>query len=881
MGTAVSFLSLRESAQTAFETMLGSGEAASKMIGDLYTFAKKTPFKFDGMLESSQQLISMGMAADNVIPTLTAVGDAAAASGKGQEGFKAITTALGKMQAQGQVSLDDLWSLSDNGVQALQILANKSGQSIEDMKKAISDGTVDANWAIQALVEGIEDGTDGMAGQTAKMGGMMGELKNTFKGACDSMTSSIRNFGLAVVGEYGTTDAESSKFLGSLTRIVQQATAIIDAASKKWSDAGLSIEPMASAVGDALEKIAGGIEKMDPATFAAIVKALVALAAAGPGLVIVGKAVSLVGAAMGPIGALASGVASAAGTLKSAAKGAGEFASGILGAALPAAKDFTQSLAHGLIPQSAFDTAKQLSTDLAYGFRDAKNDIAEAFGGVKDKIASKFSGISDTVGAKLAPIKDKVGGLTSVLGESAKNAVDTFAAKLDLSGPAEKAKGALGKVGQAAGGLAKGAAVATGVLGAAATGLLGLGLAAAAGGADLKKMADDFVSNMQQITANLPALADQASQILPTIQQAFLQVVGILPTIMPALIDGVVQLVTALATMLVTMAPQLLDAGLQLFIALVEAFAEMVPQLTPLLPDLVSKLAGILVKNAPALLKAGFTLFKALVSAFLQMVPQLISSLPQLISQVLSTVGSWMPSLGSAAGQLFGMIVQAVPGIAGSLLGALRSLLGQLPGAVASFAGSLASAGYNMLMGLVSGITSAGGAVWNAIVNVCSNALGAVKDFFGIHSPSRVLAAVGRYLPKGLAVGVSDTADEAVQAMRDMAAEVVDAADMDVPAVEVPVEFDVPDFPGIGAPSSAAFALDAALARSGSSPSSPRGRKPKEDGGESGRIVDAVERLTERVDRLDRGLGRKIADNSPDEVTISNARGARRALGVG
>ena len=363
VGTAVSFLSLRESAQTAFETMLGSGEAASKMIGDLYTFAKKTPFKFDGMLESSQQLISMGMAADNVIPTLTAVGDAAAASGKGQEGFKAITTALGKMQAQGQVSLDDLWSLSDNGVQALQILANKSGQSIEDMKKAISDGTVDANWAIQALVEGIEDGTDGMAGQTAKMGGMMGELKNTFKGACDSMTSSIRNFGLAVVGEYGTTDAESSKFLGSLTRIVQQATAIIDAASKKWSDAGLSIEPMASAVGDALEKIAGGIEKMDPATFAAIVKALVALAAAGPGLVIVGKAVSLVGAAMGPIGALASGVASAAGTLKSAAKGAGEFASGILGAALPAAKDFTRSLAHGLIPQSAFDTAKQLSTD--------------------------------------------------------------------------------------------------------------------------------------------------------------------------------------------------------------------------------------------------------------------------------------------------------------------------------------------------------------------------------------------------------------------------------------------------------------------------------------------------------------------------------------
>ena len=235
----------------------------------------------------------------------------------------------------------------------------------------------------------------------------------------------------------------------------------------------------------------------------------------------------------------------------------------------------------------------------------------------------------------------------------------------------------------------------------------------------------------------------------------------------------------------------------------------------------------------------------------------------------------------SAAGQLFGMIVQAVPGIAGSLLGALRSLLGQLPGAVASFAGSLASAGYNMLMGLVDGIGRAAGSVVSAAVNAVSGGVNAVLSFLGIASPSKLFRKIGVFADEGLAKGIDEAAYKAVDAMRSMAEDVYDAADMDVPAVEVPVEFDVPDFPGIGAPSSAAFALDAALARSGSSPSSPRGRKPKEDGGESGRIVDAVERLTERVDRLDRGLGRKIADNSPDEVTISNARGARRALGVG
>lgn len=955
VGTAVSFLSLRESAQTAFETMLGSGEAASRMIGDLYRFAKTTPFKFDGMLESAQQLISMGMEADNVIPTLTAVGDAAAASGKGQEGFAAITTALGKMQAQGQVSLDDLWSLSDNGVQALQILANSSGQSIEDMKKAISDGTVDASWAIQALADGIENGTDGMAGSTAKMGGMMGALKNTFRGACDSMTSSIRNLGLAIVGEYGTADAESSKFLDTLTRGVQNVTSLIDNVAAKWTEAGLSIEPVAGKLADGIGSLSDKIADMDPAKFEAVAKTIGGLAAAGPILAILGKGLQVAAPmasglvdAFSPIAGLAG---KASGGLSDVAGKAAGFASTMTSAAIPAAGAFAKSMAHGLIPQSAFDAAKQLSTDLAYGFRDSKADIADAFSGAKDAIASKFSGVSEAVGSKLGPLKSKVSGLTSVFGESAKNAADTFAEKLGggLGKVADVAKAGIGKAGDAAkaglgkvasgvGAMAKGAAVATVAVGAVATGVMGLGIAAAAGGVDLQAMADGFVSNMQQITAALPAVANQASQLLPGLVDqvvsalpalieafvgAFGQIVSLLPTITPSLVDGISQLILALGTALIEFAPQLLEAGMQLFAQIVQALAEIAPQLAEQLPTLVASLAEALVANLPALLdagvqlfcaliqalaeaapliagqlpalvetitttlignlpallQAGLTLFLAIATALLEAAPQIISTLIGMLPQLADTLIGFLPTLGTAAGQLFGALVQAIPKIAGELLGALGDLLGQLPGKVADFAGRLVDAGYNMIMGLVDGIGKAAGAVVDAAVGAVSSGVDAVLSFLGIASPSKLFRRIGVFVDEGLAKGIGEAAGKAVGAMRSMASDVSGAAGIDVPAVSVPVEFEAPDFSGLES-AAAGFALEAALSRAASSaePTSARGRYGEDDG--LGKVVDALERLTERVDRLDRGLGRKIADNSPDEVTIANARGARRALGV-
>ena len=432
---------------------------------------------------------------------------------------------------------------------------------------------------------------------------------------------------------------------------------------------------------------------------------------------------------------------------------------GSSGAALPAAKDFTQSLAHGLIPQSALDTAKQLSTDLAYGFRGAKNDIAEAFRGVRDKIASKFSGISDTVGASSPPSRTRSAALTSVLGESAKNAVDKFAAKARPVWPGREGEGPSARSDrQPAGSPRRGRgdqrarAAATGLLGLRPYGRRRRGRPQEDGGrfcfqhaADHRQPAGPGGSGRSDPPTLVSQVVDNLPAFLSAIQQAFSPGRRSLPTIMPALIDGVVQLVTALATMLDTMAPQLLDAGLQLFIALVEAFAEMVPQLT-LLPDLVSKnwRESWSKRTGPAQSRVhlvqgsglGFSADGA--AADLVFAP---ADQPGALHR-----GSWMPSLGSAASQLFGMIVQAVPGIAGSAARRAPVASRPAPGAVASVRRQPGLGRLQHAHGPHCPASRARAAVWERHrQRLQQRAPARSRTSSGSTRPSRVLAAVGRY----------------------------------------------------------------------------------------------------------------------------------------
>lgn len=83
------------SAMIGFETMLGSVEAAEKMMNDIKTFAIETPFETMDIVANTQKMLAMGFEAEKVLYNMEKIGNATAATGGGAEAIDRVTLALG------------------------------------------------------------------------------------------------------------------------------------------------------------------------------------------------------------------------------------------------------------------------------------------------------------------------------------------------------------------------------------------------------------------------------------------------------------------------------------------------------------------------------------------------------------------------------------------------------------------------------------------------------------------------------------------------------------------------------------------------------------------------------------------------------------------
>ena len=199
--SAIPFKAFKQEAQQAFSVLLGSQEAAKKHMEDILAFAKTTPFAFPDLVDAYRTLSAFGMEAQRTHPVIEAVANAVAAMGGGAGEISDLADVFARIESQGKVTALELNRLGAKGINAVRIMANKAGVSVETMRKMISSGTVDSRRAIDWLVDGIMNGTEGIAGSTVALGGSLGALKKTWKGAIDSLKAAWRNFADAVISD--------------------------------------------------------------------------------------------------------------------------------------------------------------------------------------------------------------------------------------------------------------------------------------------------------------------------------------------------------------------------------------------------------------------------------------------------------------------------------------------------------------------------------------------------------------------------------------------------------------------------------------------------------------------------------------------------------
>ena len=276
-------------------------------------------------------------------------------------------------------------------------------------------------------------------------------------------------------------------------------------------------------------------------------------------------------------------------------------------------------------------------------------------------------------------------------------------------------------------------------------------------------------------------------ELLPKLVTGIVQVVqaivpalsAALPTLLPAIIGAVVALVNSLVAAmpsiiqaLLAALPLLIQGFITLFLAIVKALPAIVTMIANALPTIINAIVtGLTAPEALTAIIMGFVqLMLAMVQAIPIIVNALVAALPVIIQNILAvlTNPAFISAMIQAGVQLLKAVISGIVSMTGSIIGAAWDIIKAIGNVLKP--SNLFSIGKDVVTGLWQGIQDMGGWLKDKIIGFVKDKIpGPIKSALGIHSPSKVAAALGMQVPAGLAQGIDSTADMVSKAATNMA----------------------------------------------------------------------------------------------------------------
>lgn len=247
----VKYNATMESYLANLTTLLGGNQQeAQKLLDTLKEMANTTPYEATDLVKATQKMMAFGISADDSLKYLNMLGDVAMGDANKMD---SLTLAFSQISASGRASMEDINQMIDQGFNPLTIIAQKTGESMGDLRDRVSEGGVSFEEIAGAFETATSKGgtfyqSMDKASQTTE--GKISTLKDGFNTALGSMTESLLPFiteaveGLTKVADWFSNLDESGK------RTVLTLAGI-----------ALAIGPVSSAIGG-LIKIGSGIKTL-------------------------------------------------------------------------------------------------------------------------------------------------------------------------------------------------------------------------------------------------------------------------------------------------------------------------------------------------------------------------------------------------------------------------------------------------------------------------------------------------------------------------------------------------------------------------------------------------------------------------------------------
>ena len=143
--------------QQNLTTLLGGDVVAMEnLYGKIAEYGKNTVYDKAGLLEAQKTMMSFGIESDKAFSTLQNIGDIAMGDSNKMQSLALAfsqTTSTGKLMGQ------DLMQMINAGFNPLQVISDKTGKSIADLKDEMSKGAISADMVAQAFQWATEEGS--------------------------------------------------------------------------------------------------------------------------------------------------------------------------------------------------------------------------------------------------------------------------------------------------------------------------------------------------------------------------------------------------------------------------------------------------------------------------------------------------------------------------------------------------------------------------------------------------------------------------------------------------------------------------------------------------------------------------------------------------
>lgn len=239
---------------------------AEQLVRTMQAIGEASAYDTNELLPMARAWVNIGENAETAAAKMRTIVDAGSAYGMAADKLNSVNIALTQMQMKGKISAEEMMQLTEAGLPAWDLLAQKMGLSVSELQDMASKGELTKE-AMDTLFAAMQDRTAGAAASMADT--LMGQWSNIEESAANSMAAigDIISMGLNVPGILTEVGELTSGFKEHMTAIrdAARSAGVGNAVAAELAQVSPAAGAMAQAVVSAFSATKSFVEENETA----------------------------------------------------------------------------------------------------------------------------------------------------------------------------------------------------------------------------------------------------------------------------------------------------------------------------------------------------------------------------------------------------------------------------------------------------------------------------------------------------------------------------------------------------------------------------------------------------------------------------------------